>query len=507
MFASEDGFHSSKGGARDRMMVSDEDRQMSLPPGHVAEHPGAPTTPARPVSARVFQTAVSRNKRAGGGVHMYSNDLFGDVTDGDILAHVDEAADCSPHSQGHQPAPLLAGGVTVQQRLQQQKTLAEQRRLERMRGGVAMSKDDFGGKAAAGPIGHRGPEGLPSGKSAAVFSIHDATNGALDSPSGDHFQIAPAGDVTRFSDRSKVERDLEEKGMDTVFDPTGGLDTMPSTTQPGSEAMSRFALPEHATRDELRKFVMMPGPRHHPCLCYIVRDRKESKTYPKYSLFADDTGQLLISARKRKKSRSSNYLISLDDNDLGRRSESYFGKVRSNFIGTEFSIYDRGENPLKRAKVAGGGEGEGDAPPMRMELGSVLYQHNLLGTRGPRKMTAIVPKVPPAAQRPAQAAADTESLLERYKSGKQLGDLVIAKNKTPKWNDQLNAYCLNFKGRVTEASVKNFQLVPEDDQEHVVLQFGKIGEDTFTMDFMWPMSALQAFAICLTSFDSKLACE
>ena len=70
------------------------------------------------------------------------------------------------------------------------------------------------------------------------------------------------------------------------------------------------------------------------------------------------------------------------------------------------------------------------------------------------------------------------------------------------------SYCLNFAGRVTHASVKNFQLVDEDDErEDVLLQFGKVGKDVFTMDYAYPMSALQAFAICLTSFDNKLACE
>lgn len=39
---------------------------------------------------------------------------------------------------------------------------------------------------------------------------------------------------------------------------------------------------------------------------------------------------------------------------------------------------------------------------------------------------------------------------------------------------QLGAYCLNFGGRVTHASVKNFQLVSEADQETVLLQFGKV---------------------------------
>jgi len=33
------------------------------------------------------------------------------------------------------------------------------------------------------------------------------------------------------------------------------------------------------------------------------------------------------------------------------------------------------------------------------------------------------------------------------------------------------------------------------------------GKHSFTMDYQWPMSAMQAFCICLSSFDNKLACE
>ena len=72
----------------------------------------------------------------------------------------------------------------------------------------------------------------------------------------------------------------------------------------------------------------------------------------------------------------------------------------------------------------------------------------------------------------------------------------------------MQAYCLNFDGRVTDASVKNFQLADSrDETEATLLQFGKVGKDAFTMDYAYPMSALQAFAICLSSFDNKLACE
>jgi tubby-related protein 1 len=66
---------------------------------------------------------------------------------------------------------------------------------------------------------------------------------------------------------------------------------------------------------------------------------------------------------------------------------------------------------------------------------------------------------------------------------------------------------LNFNGRVTMASVKNFQLVNPEDVETVLLQFGRVDKEEFSMDFQWPLCPLQAFAICLSSFDYKLACE
>lgn len=96
----------------------------------------------------------------------------------------------------------------------------------------------------------------------------------------------------------------------------------------------------------------------------------------------------------------------------------------------------------------------------------------------------------------------------------QKEEKLVLKNKSPRWHEQLQCWCLNFRGRVTVASVKNFQLVASDEngptnqeQDKVILQFGKIGKDLFTMDYRYPISAFQSFAICLSSFDTKIACE
>lgn len=51
-----------------------------------------------------------------------------------------------------------------------------------------------------------------------------------------------------------------------------------------------------------------------------------------------------------------------------------------------------------------------------------------------------------------------------------------------------------------------FPLIPST-AEYIVMQFGRVAEDLFTLDFSYPLCALQAFAVALSSFDSKLACE
>lgn len=71
----------------------------------------------------------------------------------------------------------------------------------------------------------------------------------------------------------------------------------------------------------------------------------------------------------------------------------------------------------------------------------------------------------------------------------------------------VQAFVLNFNGRVDKASVKNFQLIDDKDENKVYLQFGRVGDQLFNLDFQWPFSPVQAFAIALTSFDNKFACE
>lgn len=74
----------------------------------------------------------------------------------------------------------------------------------------------------------------------------------------------------------------------------------------------------------------------------------------------------LLAGRKRKKSTTSNYLISTDATDLSRGGDAYIGKVRSNLLGTQFTVFDNGEPPKRAGPTT-------DKSSLREELAAVVY--------------------------------------------------------------------------------------------------------------------------------------
>lgn len=68
-------------------------------------------------------------------------------------------------------------------------------------------------------------------------------------------------------------------------------------------------------------------------------------------------------------------------------------------------------------------------------------------------------------------------------------------------NRELLYLQLDFGGRVTQESAKNFQIEFADKQ---VMQFGRIENGAYTLDFRAPFSAVQAFAVALASITQRL---
>ncbi|OON14333.1 Tub family protein, partial [Opisthorchis viverrini] len=386
--------------------------------------------------------------------------------------------------------------------------------------------------------------------------------------------------------RTKLNKGKKKTGFptetnDTKLDPTvpnvsdtGDCDTLllhdeSTANDERSPAEERLAETFLDSIDNLEDFVLQPAPKGITVRCRITRDKHgvDRGIFPTYyvHLERDDRKFFLLAARRRKRSATSNYVISCDATDLSRRADSFAGKLRSNFLGTQFVIYGDSAGigcgvvgkRSKRPDLALGNRSRaslrstessfeftddsswtGATDDLR-ELAAIIYDTNVLGFKGPRKMTILIPQLDSNGQR-RQFGGDppSKSLIEVWKQH-CTHNLLELHNKNPVWNEDTQSYVLNFYGRVTQASVKNFQIIHESDHEissitslfvwklnygeelihafrlfysrptvnYIIMQFGRVAEDEFTMDYSYPMCALQAFGIALSSFDSKLACE
>ncbi|XP_072308222.1 tubby-related protein 3 isoform X2 [Eucyclogobius newberryi] len=268
----------------------------------------------------------------------------------------------------------------------------------------------------------------------------------------------------------------------------------------GKKKKARSPSPE-IEFDNLEKFVLEPAPQGVTVKCRVTRDQRgmDKSMYPLYYLHLDnDKKTFLLAGRKRKKSTTSNYLISIDSTDLSRGGENFVGKLRSNLMGTKFTVFDNALNPERALP---------DMSNARQELAAIIYETNVLGIKGPRRMSIIIPGMNKDNERiPLRPRNDYDGLLIRHQN-RRMDNLIELRNKAPVWNEESSSHVLNFNGRVTQASIKNFQIVHNNDLDYIVMQFGRIADDIFTLDYNYPMCAVQAFAIALSSFDGKLACE
>lgn len=236
--------------------------------------------------------------------------------------------------------------------------------------------------------------------------------------------------------------------------------------------------------------------------CYVRRKKSLLGKQATFTLFLENSDIFLMAARRRQKAKNSNYLLCLDKEDMTRGADATIAKLKSNFVGTEFNVWGKGRDPHVKK-----GYGSQDA--------CIQFVPNPLLKSGPRMMFVAVP-VPEAHWQPTALEGGPDSLSHCLTSARERAltpqlerNILVMSNRPPEYDEGKKAYTLDFGGRVKAASVKNFQLVAYDhnrDQRgtDVILQFGKVNSDVFSMDFKYPLCAKTALSIALASIDEKL---
>jgi hypothetical protein len=140
-------------------------------------------------------------------------------------------------------------------------------------------------------------------------------------------------------------------------------------------------------------------PPAHPPVCFAA---------------AQENNQFLMCAQKCPRNKTSNYHISKADNDLSKYSPNYLGKLRGNFLNTEYQVplpfpslafpppsaslsravtlslslslispqlFDNGRRPDDLKSVA----------DVRKEVAAMIFTPSLVGSVGPRKIQVSIP--------------------------------------------------------------------------------------------------------------------
>ncbi|KAH7487953.1 Tubby-related protein 1 [Phytophthora ramorum] len=250
--------------------------------------------------------------------------------------------------------------------------------------------------------------------------------------------------------------------------------------------------------DALRSFVMRsPAQGSAAIRCYVERDRQGlNRLHPVFRLFLESEKQFLLCAQKRTSSKTSNYLLTMEQNPTNRRSNLIVGKLRGNWSGSEYTVYDDGMSPSKTALEAN----------VRNILGAVEFSYDEMG---PGRLSVQIPQV-----QPSGAASPWKDKLESGSGESER--LFVLHNKRPHFDEKTGGHVLDFGGRVTMPSIKNFQMMCDALGDDTVLQFGRVScqppgprtqckchKSIFIMDVKYPLSPLQGFAICLATLDTK----
>ena len=231
-----------------------------------------------------------------------------------------------------------------------------------------------------------------------------------------------------------------------------------SSLQPNnktSNSLQQFISIDNVNLDDpndMRSFLMKPCPKGDGVLQCCIRRNKGIKNalFPEYRIYlksnnnSNKTETFLMTSKKRAGSKTSNYLISMNRCDHDKTSDGILGKLRSNFLGTEYMIYDHGNNPAFDDSYYDE-KNDGD---IRCELGAILYAANTSlgsGSKGPRKMKACISKVDAVDGNPDkvwQPTTKSDGMVACFKDeeSSDFDKLECFENKAPEWNDEVGAY-------------------------------------------------------------------
>ncbi|KAH7331054.1 hypothetical protein KP509_20G013400 [Ceratopteris richardii] len=237
------------------------------------------------------------------------------------------------------------------------------------------------------------------------------------------------------------------------------------------------------------------------CVCYIKRERQYGRYH--YVLYTDEGNgrqdrKLALAVHKMHAGRSEFVAYVSGDTDSLQKSEAILGRVRANFLGSQYTMMDD-FNPIE--------SGCHSSPNL---LGVVMFQPTVSSLTGTyRVLRAFIPMY---------QSTQISPLFHREKVGlapdwkERLGNVYTLYSRKPHYNKITRCYELDFRERAKRSlkimtSANNMLLTMNENGKQAVLIFAKVGKSKYLVEYRFPLTAYQAFGICLSSLDTKICCS
>ncbi|CAF3791085.1 unnamed protein product [Rotaria sp. Silwood1] len=257
---------------------------------------------------------------------------------------------------------------------------------------------------------------------------------------------------------------------------------------------------QNLIQNDLKKYVNTLIPKDYPGFvqCHVKRNQagitKGFAAIFTLSLDGQDANSqiALLSARKQlTMSGHAEYFIGIDFENSSKNlnDENSLATLKGlNMTGSEYVLYDHQNSSTNDRN--------------KQQSVAIIYDERVFGSNQPTKFTVLLGD----AEKNIGQIKENETIIDEWRSGRSTSFIQIH-NKTPTYDEKSKTYTLNLYGnRVKLPSHKNFQLITsiDDHNDNVIMQFGRIDDSNFALDYRYPLTALQAFAIALSCFHNRL---
>ena len=151
-------------------------------------------------------------------------------------------------------------------------------------------------------------------------------------------------------------------------------------------------------------------------------------------------------------------------------------KIKWNIFSNHFKIYDTNNNILEE----------------------IIYNFNFKGWNGPTKLNILVPFWNKIIINGMKQASNNKLFMHKME------------NKSPEYNSIYKCYVLNFIKRKVIPHEKNIQIIYSDlteDRNDILLQFAKVDNNEYILDYKYPFNKVTALALALTNLSSRIFCQ